>query len=310
MTIKLGSFSWALVLFGLVMPAYADTAPVDPNELSVNMDVGRGGEPQRVADPHEFKVCAEADNMPFSDAQREGFENKIAALIADDLGKKLSYQFWHHRLGYYRNTLNAHRCDVIIGTVAGNDMLLTTKPYYRSTYVFVYRKDSGYNITDWDSPDLRKAKIIGVVDRTPVGAALDDKDLMTNARPYRIFRDLTLPPGYIIDDLVNGDIDVAILWGPIAGYYAKRAAVPLVVVPAPEYDGMPETAKLQFNVAMGVRKKDKEGQQMLQEVLDRRHADIMKILDEYGIPNLPVVDERAQNKKPQRARGDVIPKNE
>ncbi|CAG0975367.1 mxaJ protein [Methylophilaceae bacterium] len=303
---KLKHFSMLLIMFGFIVPAHADEGAA-PNELNVNMDIGRGGEPRRVEDPTEFKACAEADNLPFSNSKQEGFENKIAELIAKDLNKTLSYQFWHHRLGYYRNTLNANRCDVVIGTVAFNDMLLTTKPYYRSTYVFVYRKDSGYNITDWDSPDLKKAKAIGVIDKTPVASVLDDKGLMENARPYRIFRDLTLPPSFVIDDLVKGDIDVAILWGPIAGYYAKKASVPLVVVPAPEYEGMPETGKLQFNISMGMRKKDKERQAIIQEVLDRRQADILKILDEYGVPYLPVVDER---KAKVRARGDVIPKNE
>lgn len=308
MLAKLKKFSLLLALFGLTVTAHAGEGET-PNELNVNMDMGRGGEARRVPDPSELKVCAEADNLPFSNSKQEGFENKIAELVAKDLGKTLSYQFWHHRLGYYRNTLSAYRCDVIIGTVADSDMLRPTKPYYRSTYAFVYRKDSGYNITDWDSPDLRKAKNIGVIDKTPVSAALDDKNLMANAKPYRIFRDLTLPPSFVIDDLVKGNIDVAILWGPIAGYYAKQSSVPLVVVPAPEYEGMPSTAKLQFNIAMGVRKGDKERQAELQEVLDRRQADILKILDEYGIPHVPVVEgDRATYKT--KKRGDVIPKNE
>lgn len=306
MRAKIKHFPLFLILFSLGLPAYAEE-PASTNELNVDMDIGRGGEARRVPAENEFKVCAEADNLPFSNLKREGFENKIAELIAEDLGKELSYQFWHHMLGYYRNTLNAYRCDVIIGTVAYNDMLMTTKPYYRSTYAFVYRKDSGYNITDWDSPDLRKAKVIGVVDKTPVASALNDKDLMENARPYRIFRDLTVPPSKLIDDLVAGEIDVAIVWGPIAGYYAKKSSVPLVVVPTPEYEGMPAQAKIQFNIAMGVRKRDKERQAMLQEVLDRRQADILKILDDYGVPYVPVVDERVEKAK---KRGAVIPKNE
>ncbi len=306
MIAKLKHFPLFLMLFSLALPVNAEE-PRPVNEFNVDMDIGRGGEPRRVPQENEFKVCAEADNLPFSNLQREGFENKIAALIAEDLGKELSFQFWHHMLGYYRNTLNAFRCDVIIGTVAYNDMLMTTKPYYRSTYAFVYRKDSGYNITDWDSPDLRKAKAIGVVDKTPVASALNDKDLMENAKPYRIFRDLTMPPSLLIDDLVKGEIDVAIVWGPIAGYYAKQSSVPLVVVPTPEYEGMPEQAKVQFNIAMGVRKRDKERQAMIQDVLDRRQADILKILDEYGVPHVPVVDERAEKAK---KRGAVIPKNE
>lgn len=309
MLAKLKNMTLVLVLFGFTVPAQADEGG-QMNELNVNMDMGRGGEARRVPDPTEFKVCAEADNLPFSNSKQEGFENKIAALIAEDLGKTLSYQFWHHRLGYYRNTLNAFRCDVIIGTVADSDMLKPTKPYYRSTYAFVYRKDSGYNITDWDSPDLRKAKAIGVIDKTPVATALDDKDLMENAKPYRIFRDFNVPPSFVIDDLVKGEIDVAILWGPIAGYYAKQSSVPLVVVPAPEYEDMPPTLKLQFNIAMGVRRADKERLAILNDVIDRRQADIIKIMDEYGIPHVPVVEGDRTTYGKKKKRGEVIPKNE
>jgi len=309
MLAKLKNLPLLLVLLGMTLPVYAEEARVT-NEFNVDMDIGRGGEPRRVVDPTEFKACAEADNLPFSNTKREGFENEIAALVAEDLGKTLSYQFWHHMLGYYRNTLNAYRCDVIIGTVADTDMLMPTKPYYRSTYAFVYRKDSGYNITDWDSPDLRKAKAIGVVDKTPVATVLDDKDLMENAKPYRIFRDLTMPPDLIIKDLVKGEIDVAIIWGPIAGYYAKQSEVELVVVPTPEYEGMPPTAKLQFNIAMGVRKRDKERQAVLNDFIDRRQADIVKILDQYGIPHVPVVEGDRSSLGKSKKRGEVIPKNE
>ncbi|HEY8119641.1 MAG TPA: substrate-binding domain-containing protein [Methylophilaceae bacterium] len=274
---------------------------VDPN-------VGRGGEPVPKEDPTEFKVCSDGDNMPFSDSKQEGFENKIAELIAKDLGKKVSYQFWIDRFGYIRNTLNAHRCDVLMGTVTDNDMVLTSKPYYRSGYVFVYRKDSGYNITDWDSPDLHKATI-GVVGQTPPTRPLSDKGLLGNSRPYRIMRDLNLPPSYMIDDLVKGDIDVAILWGPIGGYYAKQAKIPLVVVPAPEYETTNVHGKENWNISIGVRKKDKERMAMIQEVLDRRKDDILKILDEYGIPHSePILGDSVEKK--HETRGDVIPKSE
>ena len=276
-------------------------------ELEFNAEIGRGGEPVRTEDPTEFRVCADKDNLPFSNDKQEGFENKIAELIAKDLGKKVVYQFWYDRLGYIRNTLNARRCDVIIGTVAGNDMMLTSKPYYRSGYVFVYRKDSGYDIKDWDSPDLKKA-VIGVVGQTPPTRPLEDKGLLDNARPYRIMRDLNLPPSYLIDDLVKGDIDVAVIWGPIGGYYAKRAAVPLVVVPAPEYEATNIHGKEYWNIALGVRKREKERLAMIQDVLDRRQADIHKILDEYGIPHVPVVEEAKGKKK--KTEGDAIPKFE
>lgn len=272
--------------------------------LDVDPESGRGGEPTRAEDPTAFRVCADKDNLPWSNDKQEGFENKIAELIAKDLGKRLEYQFWVDRFGFVRNTLNARRCDVMIGTVAGNDMMLTSKPYYRSGYAFVYRKDSGMKITDYDSPDLKKA-VIGLVGMTPPTRPLEDKGLLGNAKPYRLWRDLNQPPSLLIDDVVKGEIDVAIVWGPIAGYYAKKSPVELVVVPTPEYAKTNVHGKSYWNISVGVRKKEKERMAMIQDVLDRRQDDIIKILDEYGIPHVPVVDEkRGDNEE----RGDAIPK--
>ena len=273
-------------------------------ELDVDPDTGRGGEPMRTEDPNAFRVCADKDNLPFSNDKQEGFENKIAELIAKDLGKRLEYQFWVDRFGFIRNTLNARRCDVMIGTVAGNDMMLTSKPYYRSGYVFVYRKDSGLNIKDYDSPDLKKA-VIGLVGMTPPTRPLSDKGLLGNAKPYRLWRDLNQPPSLLIDDVVKKEIDVAIVWGPLGGYYAKKAPVELVVVPTPEYAEENVHGKSYWNISMGVRKKDKERMAMNQGVLDRSGADIEKILDDYGIPHVPVVVEKRDEGE---TRGDTIPK--
>lgn len=282
-------------------------------ELDFDPEIGRGGEPVRTEDPNEFRVCADKDNLPYSNDKMEGFENKIAELIAQDLGKQVKYQFWYDRMGFIRNTLNARRCDVIIGTVAGNDMMLTSKPYYRSGYVFVYKKSSGFNIKDWDSPDLHKGKI-GVVGQTPPSRPIADKGLMENSRPYRLTRDLNLPSSFMIDDLVKGDIDIAIIWGPIGGYYAKKTAEELVVVPVPEYEQENVHGKEYWNISVGVRKKDKDRMAQIQDVLERRKADIDKILDDYGIPHVPVVDEsHGATKKAQakdKDRGDVIPKME
>ena len=275
--------------------------------IKFDPETGRGGQPVAEENPGEFRVCADKDNLPYSNDKQEGFENKIAELIAKDLGKKVTYQFWYDRIGFIRNTLNAKRCDVIIGTVEGNDMMRTSKPYYRSGYVFVYRKDSGYNIKDWDSPDLHKGKI-GVVGQTPPSRPIHDKGLMENARPYRIMRDLNLPPSFIVDDLVKGDIDIAVLWGPIAGYYAKKASIPLVVVPAPEYEKENVHGKEYWNISVGVRKKDKERLAQIEEVLQRRSKEIDAILDDYGIPHVPVVNEKEQKKVEKK--GDAIPKFE
>jgi len=249
---------------------------------------GLPGMPYQQTDPKEFKVCADPDNMPYSTQKGEGFENKIAEVLAKDLGKTLTYEFWLDRQGYLRNTINAQRCGVIIGMGSDVDNLRTSKPYYRSGYVFVYRKSSNYNIKDWDSEDLKKG-IIGIVGQSPPTIPLNDHNLMANARPYRLQRDLNLPPSFIVDDLIAGKIDIAIVWGPIGGYFAKQSKEPLVVVPVPEYKSVNVKGKEEWNISVAVRKKDKERMEMIQGALDRNQAKIMKILDDYGIPHVPVV---------------------
>ena len=261
--------------------------------LGQDREDGLPGMPYRTPDQKEFKVCADPENMPYSNQKGEGFENKIAELLAKDLGKELTYEFWLDRQGFLRNTINAQRCDVIMGMGSDVDNLRTSKPYYRSGYVFVYRKSSNYNIKDWDSPDLRKG-IIGIVGESPPTSTLRDHDLMGNAHPYRIQRDLNFPPSLMIDDLVAGKNDIAIIWGPIGGYFAKQSKEPLVVVPIPEFKSErnsfdTQKGKSEFNISVAVRKKDKDRMEMIQGALDRNQSKIMKILDDYGIPHVPVV---------------------
>ena len=260
----------------------------DPDIPSLNPDEGRIGELRRVPDESEFKVCADPDLMPNSNSRQEGFEDKIAELIAKDLGKKLSYTYAYNRQGFLRNTINANRCDIIMGVTSDFDALRTTKPYYRSGNVFIYRKDSGYNITDWDSPDLKKAKI-GIIGQSPATIPLNDHNLMGNARPYRMQRDLNIPPSFMVDDLVKGDIDVAVLWGPIGGYFAKQAKIPLEVHMIPEYENTNAKGKEYWNISMAVRHKDKERAALIDAAIDRNQDKINKILDDYGIPHVPVV---------------------
>lgn len=284
---------------------------------SVDLNSGRGGEAQRVDDGTELKVCADPENMPYSNAKGEGFENKIAELLAQDLGLKLSYLFWYDRMGFLRNTLNAKRCDVVMGTTPDNDALRTSKPYYRSGHVFVWRKESNYNITDWDSPDLKKG-IIGIVGQSPATIPMNDHGLINNARPYRQQRDLNLPPSYLIDDLAKKDIDIAIAWGPIGGYFAKTNAVPMEVRIIPEYvtgDAINQAKGKEFwNISVGVRKKDKERMVKIDAALERNKDKIEKILNDYGVPHVPVVEgdsvlghKKANSDKP---RGAVVPKTE
>ena len=297
MSVLLGS-----VVVGNVLAAdMPDIPPINPDE-------GRIGEVRRVEDPTEFKVCADPDNMPYSNSKQEGFEDKIAAVLAEELGKKLSFQYAYYRQGFLRNTLNANRCDYVMSTTSDNDSMRTSIPYYRSGFVFVYRKSSGYNITDWDAPDLRKG-IIGIVGQSPPTRPLADHDLMGNARPYRLQRDLNFPPSQLIDDLVKGDIDIAIVWGPIAGYFPKSASIPLVVMPIPEYEDKNVKGKENWNISIGVRNKDKARAEELNKAITKRQADIDRILDEYGVPHSAVVQGDSLEKKArEQFRGEKVDK--
>ncbi len=270
--------------------AVAAGEPIKDSDIpTLNADEGRVGEVRRVDDGSEFKVCSDPDNMPYSNIRGEGFEDKIAEVIAKDLGKKLTYAYAYNRQGFLRNTINAGRCDVIIGTTSDFDGLRTTTPYYRSGHVFVWRKDSNYKITDWSSPDLRKG-VIGIVDKSPAAVPLSDNNLMGNAKPYRLQRDLNLPTSFLIDDLAKGEIDVAIMWGPIAGYYAKQSKVPMEMALIPEYNKVKLAGKEYWNISMGVRMKDKERLKPINEAIARNQDKIAQILVDYGIPTVPVLE--------------------
>lgn len=280
---KLGFVVCFLAVTSLGHAAAIDEIP------SLNPDEGRAGEIARVPSMDEFKVCTDPDNMPFSNNKQEGFEDKIAALLAKDLGKPLSFMYAFNRQGFLRNTIKANRCDIIMGVPPDYDPLMTSKPYYRTGHVFVWRKESGYSITDWDSPDLKKG-LIGVIDKSPATVPMNDHGLIENARAYRIQRDLNLPASFMIDDLENGTIDVAVAWGPIGGYFAKQSKVPMVVKLTPEYETTNARGKEYWNISVGVRHGDKERLKMIQGALDRNQDKILKILDDYGILHVPVVE--------------------
>ncbi|MBX9675919.1 MAG: quinoprotein dehydrogenase-associated putative ABC transporter substrate-binding protein [Methylotenera sp.] len=270
--------------------AVAAEEPIKDSDVpSLSADEGRPGEVRRVDDGTEFKVCSDPDNMPYSNIRGEGFEDKIAEVLAKDLGKKLSHAYAYNRQGFLRNTINAGRCDVIIGTTSDFDGLRTTTPYYRSGHVFVWRKDSNFNITNWDSPDLRKG-VIGIVDKSPATVPLNDFNLMANAKPYRLQRDLNFPPSFLIDDLAKGEIDVAVMWGPIAGYYMKQSKVPMEMAFVPEYNKVNLQGKEYWNISMGVRMKDKQRLAPLNAAIERNKDKIAQILADYGIPTVPVVE--------------------
>jgi quinoprotein dehydrogenase-associated probable ABC transporter substrate-binding protein len=242
------------------------------------------------ADRRELRVCADPNNLPFSNDRGEGFENKIAELIAREIGAAVRYTWWAQRRGFVRNTLREGLCDMVVGVPAGYDPVLTTKPYYRSTYVFVWPQDQ-LTPADWfDDPRLRSLRI-GVHlmgddgANAPPAHALSRRGIIGNVVGYTIYGDYREadPPARLIDAVAEGAIDVAIAWGPLAGYFAPRARKPLRIVPvAQPLD--PPALRFVFAISMGVRKGDAALRDELQSVLERRHDDIQGILKGYGVP--------------------------
>jgi mxaJ protein len=238
----------------------------------------------------QFRVCADPENFPFSNRQLEGFENKIADLIAKELGASPTYIWWGQRRGFIRNTMKATlkeaRCDVVIGVPKGYDLVRCTKPYYRSTYVFVYPQSKGFQIKSLDDPILRRLRI-GVhllgddYENPPPVHELAKRGLVDNVVGYDTFYSRENPPSRIIDAVASGEIDVAIVWGPAAGYFAKQQHVPLELVPVPSGKG---DLPFAFDISMGVRQGDEELKTQLEKVLDRKQAEIRKILEDYGVP--------------------------
>jgi len=245
--------------------------------------------------PREFRVCADPNNLPYSNRAGEGFENKIAELFARDLDATVTYDWLAVQRGFSRKTLQTGSCDVIMGVPAHYDPVLTTRPYYRTTYVFVYRAAGGPRITSLDDTTLKHLRIgIHVIgddyENTPPAQALAMRGIISNVKGYRIVDDYSKPnpPSHIIDAVANGEIDVAIVYGPFAGYFAPKEPVKLAVVPlSQEVDsvsGMPFT----YEIAMGVRKDDPQRAAMLDSLIDRERPAIDSLLERYGVPTLPI----------------------
>jgi len=249
---------------------------------------GWGDEPRN--DRQEFRVCADPNNLPFSNRKQEGFENKIAELLARELQSQVAYTWWPQRRGFIRNTLSAGVCDVVMGVPAGYAPVLTTQPYYRSTYVFVYPQKAGYQISSFDDPLLHRLKI-GVhligddYANSPPAHLLSTKGIVDNVVGYSVFGNYAedSPPGKIIQAVATGEIDLAIVWGPIAGYFAKKQAVPLTLVPVPA-NASSLTLPFTYGISLGVRRKDEAFKVKLDEMLQRKAAEVRQILQEYGVP--------------------------
>lgn len=241
----------------------------------------------------EFRVCADPNNLPFSNDRGEGFENKLAELIAADLGETLSYVWWAQRRGFIRQTLKAGRCDVIMGMPEGLDMVTTTEPYYRSTYVFVSRADRHLDLASITDPRLRELKVgVHLIGNdgfnTPPAHALGEQGIIGNVVGYLIYGDYRQPnpPARLVEAVEDGEVDVAAVWGPIGGYFAKASPLPLEVRAIPDTGQFPPFA-FQFDVAMAVRKGDQELKARLDGVLGHERPKIQAVLAEYGVPVVP-----------------------
>jgi mxaJ protein len=239
----------------------------------------------------ELRACADPNNLPFSNERGEGFENKIVAIVAEELGLRVEYTWWAQRRGYVRNTLKAGLCDLVPGVASGMEMLRTTIPYYRSAYAFVTRPD-GPAVASLDDPVLRQVRVgVQLVGddgaNTPPAHALARRGIVDNVRGYTLYGDYreSNPPARIIDAVRAGEIDVAVAWGPMAAYFARQEPAPLRVTPvSPLADG--PRLPMAFDIAMGVRRGEDAFRAEVEAALRRRQADIDAILEAYGVPRL------------------------
>jgi quinoprotein dehydrogenase-associated probable ABC transporter substrate-binding protein len=246
-----------------------------------------------------LRICADPNNLPFSNARREGFENRIAERVARELGAAAAYAWWPQRRGFVRNTLAAGACDLVPGVPAGFELTLNTRPYYRSTYVAVSRAADRLGLTWFDDPRLHRLRI-GVqligddYANAPPAHALARRGIVDNVTGYTVYGDYAedSPPARIVAAVARGEVDVAFVWGPLAGYFAPRATVPLDVRPLAA-DADPPALRFAFDIAMGVRKGDRALRDEVDRALERLRPEIEATLDAYGVVRVPRAGLRA-----------------
>ena len=269
--------------------------------LATAQETAQNKAPERKA----FRVCQDPNNLPFSNTSGQGIENRIAEVFGKALNLPVTYYSFPQRLAFIRNTLRYKLpgadfpCDIVMGVPVGYDQVSVTKPYYRSTYALVFPKGKGMDqVTSVDEflkldPARLRALRIGIYDRSPASSWLAKHALLENGVPYQIMNaDPEQYPGQIIEnDLVAGKIDAAIVWGPIAGFFAQRSKAPvLLLVPMKSEPGV----QFDFQMAMGVRHGEAEWKKQIEALIDSRSAEINAILKEFGVP---VVDESFATRK-------------
>ena len=245
-----------------------------------------------VSPPRELRVCADPNNLPYSNRRLEGFENRLAEMVARDLHATVRYTWWPQHRGFIRNTLKAGTCDVLLGLPSSVELALTTRPYYRSTYVFVYRRDHAITVRSFDDPALRRLRVgvqmigdDGV--NSPPAHALANRGMTANVVGYSVYGDYAQPdpPARIVSAVARGEVDVAVVWGPLAGYFAPRQGVPLALVPVlPQIDR--PYLPFVFDVSMAVRRGDDALRAELDSFIERRQGEIDALLALYGVPRV------------------------
>jgi quinoprotein dehydrogenase-associated probable ABC transporter substrate-binding protein len=253
--------------------AMAQQAP-DNTDLSIEL-----------VDPNVLRVCADPRNLPFSNEKGEGFENKLAEFFAEKLQKKVDYMYFPQATGFVRMTLAAHRCDVIMGFPQGDELVQGTNPYYRTAYALVAKPGSGLEDVTSLGDNRLKGKRLGIVAGTPPATNMATNGLMANAKPYPLMIDTRTDSsvGAMIKDLTAGEIDAGVLWGPMAGYYAKQANPPLHVTPLVKETSGP---RLIYRIGMGVRPADQNWKRLLNRLIQENQPAINKILLDFGVPLL------------------------
>ncbi len=237
----------------------------------------------------ELRVCADPSNLPYSAQDMSGFENKIAALFADDMHLKVSYTWFPQVTGFVRNTIAAQKCDLVMGTVSGEDMMANTTAYYHTAYMIVTRTADNITATSIGDPVFKNKKI-GLIARTPPVDAVVKFDLTRQVVPYDLMTDTRIvqAPREMLKDLAKGEIDVALVWGPQAGYFIKHDNLPLTAAFLKQEEG---SARLDYHIAMGVRANDTDWRRQISDEIVRNKAKIQDILLDYGVP---LLDEQGQ----------------
>ncbi len=242
-------------------------------------------------DQQVLRVCADPNNLPFSNSELQGFENKLADLVGRELHLRVRYTWWAQRRGYVRNTISAGLCDVLMGVPSGFERTLVTRPYYRSSYVFVTRRHDGPKLQSIDDPALRRVRVAVQLigdngENSPPAHALAARHIVRNVVGYSVYGDYLQPnpPARIVDAVAHGDVDVAIAWGPLAGYFAPKENVELDVTPvSPQHDA---SLPFAFDISVGVARRARALRDEIDGVLARRKAEVDQILGSYHVPRV------------------------